>query len=140
MLIESDFWSKAIATFFLVRITVFLVPMNLVTILQSMSIITPIWTRLDSDRTWSLIRHSMPEMGWTEAERYVEWIAKNCNDVFLSFNQETHSLNGDTGEPQASVAEITKSLPNISRWERNYSWDRRVYLEETFVVSQLERS
>jgi hypothetical protein len=106
--------------------------------------------RLDADM--SIIRHtelgqigtdydivinqdSLPEMGYAEAERYVEWISKLNGSIFVSLNQEAYSGNQSTGELQASVPQITKKFASLERVARERSWDRRGYVEEVYKVT-----
>jgi putative sugar O-methyltransferase len=77
-----------------------------------------------------LNQDSMPEMPVAEVRRYLEWISRNLDGVFLSFNQETYSKGG--ADLQVCVPEVVAVFPNLRRISRETSWDRRGYVEETY--------
>lgn len=73
---------------------------------------------------------SMPEMPESEVMRYLEWASYNLNGLFISFNQETYSMNGKN--LQVCVPAVVKRFPRFRRISREPSWDRRGYVEEVY--------
>ncbi len=73
---------------------------------------------------------SFPEMPYKEVERYVEWASANLRGIFISLNQETYSMSGDS--LQVRVPEVFGQTKNFRRLSRVTSWDRRGYVEEIY--------
>lgn len=75
---------------------------------------------------------SMPEMPESEVARYLKWISEHLDGLFFSFNQETFSP--VAGIPQVFVPAVVSRFPRLKRLSRETSWDRRGYVEETYVT------
>lgn len=91
------------------------------------------YTQLDEIRFRPNIlinQDSMPEMPETEVLRYLKWASNNLDGLFISFNQETYSMNGE--HLQVLVPEAVKRFPRFRRISREASWDRRGYVEEIY--------
>jgi putative sugar O-methyltransferase len=76
---------------------------------------------------------SFPEMPYKEVERYVHWASENLSGIFISLNQETYSMSGDS--LQVWVPEVFSHAKSFRRVSRLTSWDRRGYVEEVYENS-----
>lgn len=76
---------------------------------------------------------SLPEMPEAIASGYLAWVARSGTSLFLSFNQEAYAENVAEGL-QNWVSALAGGIPNFRRVSRELSWDRRGYLEETYLI------
>jgi hypothetical protein len=78
--------------------------------------------------------NSMPEMPEAVVREYLAWARTRVSGIFYSYNQEAFSP--VNGAPQTLVPKAVADVGNYRRLSRNYSWVRRGYVEEVYLVAR----
>ena len=80
-------------------------------------------------------QNSMPEIPEHVVDKYLGLAKHKVAGIFFSYNQEAYSPADNI--PQVLVPEAVARVGGFKRLNRNYSWLRRGYVEETYLTENL---